>query len=103
MLTGAQARAALCRPAIAVVVTSRNSRRSPCLFFARVPDLNETCHRAFSTSCRNGSRVRRPWWRTRRCVGHIHGLVETVKIIYRAAAEKLIPVTLEQAGKSPMS
>jgi acyl-CoA reductase-like NAD-dependent aldehyde dehydrogenase len=30
------------------------------------------------------------------------GSVETGKIIYRAAAEKLIPVTLELGGKSPM-
>jgi acyl-CoA reductase-like NAD-dependent aldehyde dehydrogenase len=30
------------------------------------------------------------------------GSVETGKIVYRAAAEKLIPVTLELGGKSPM-
>ena len=30
------------------------------------------------------------------------GSVETGKIVYKAAAEKLIPVTLELGGKSPM-
>jgi len=30
------------------------------------------------------------------------GSVETGKIVYRTAAEKLIPVTLELGGKSPM-
>ena len=30
------------------------------------------------------------------------GSVQTGKIVYKAAAEKLIPVTLELGGKSPM-